>query len=218
MRAARELPADRRRACARLADAVLVSGLAMQSVGSSRPAASAEHSAAHLWEVGHAAREARLDLHGLLVGLACGTVARAYRDFYRRLEDLPVDIPARLAALGREPSWEGRLEEGMRPFRPLLEREARGRPSGPAVWRERLARIEAERGRLLENARPILDELEDGLEVLRGLGFPFRPADFGMEPRTGALPFRHIRLLRDRFTSFDLMHLLGVEEEIVAAP
>ncbi len=213
--AARELEVDHRRACLRLSDAQLTSGLVMQSMDSSRPAGSVEHSAAHLWEIGRAARVDRLDLHGLRVGLAARLAARAYRELYRLLESLPVDIPARVSALSREPPWEETLEERMQPFRPLVERETRGRPAGPAVWREQLERIEANRGRILKEARSILDELEAGLQILQDRGFPFRLADFGMEPAAAVLPFRHIRLLRNRFNTFDLMHLLGVEEPIV---
>lgn len=214
LQAARTLRADRRQTAESLADAGLTSGLIMQSLGGSRPAASAEHTASHLWEVAHCARTGRLNLHGTLVGLASRLVLNAYRDLYAALEDLPLDIPARAQALSGEPSWQGDLDGEIRPFRPQMERQMAERVFAAEVYREQLLRFERHRSAILELARGILGELEEGVGTLTAAGFPFRFSEFGMTPAEALLPFRYIRYLRNRFSSFDLMHLLGLEREI----
>ena len=198
----------------RLADALLASGLCMQTLRHSRPAASAEHTAAHLWEIAHVARNPRLALHGLLVGAASGLVARAYREFFRLLPGLPLDIPARVEELGREPSWELTLDEEIRPYRAILEQAAEGRVPVAQTSRESLERFTARRPQIQELADKLLDELEEGVGLLRARGFPFDLSEHGLTRPEILLPFRYIRRLRNRTGAFDLMHLLGVERRI----
>jgi glycerol-1-phosphate dehydrogenase [NAD(P)+] len=199
---------------ARLADALLTSGLVMQSMRHSRPAASAEHTAAHLWEIAHVARNPRLALHGLLVGAAAARVYKAYRAFYDLLPGLALDLPARVEALSREPSWEATLDGEIRPFRAILEREAAGRAPVSQTCRQNLLHFEEQRSGIQRLAEKLLGELGEGIRLLGDRGFPFDLAEHGLSPAEVLLPFRYIRYLRNRTSAFDLMHLLGVEREI----
>jgi glycerol-1-phosphate dehydrogenase [NAD(P)+] len=198
----------------RIADALLTSGLCMQSLRRSRPAASAEHTAAHLWDIAHMARNPRLALHGLLVGAASALVGRAYRKFFTLLPELSLDVEARVEELGREPSWDQTLDEEIRPYRAVLEREAEGRASVAQTCRESLARFTAQRPRIQELADGLLAESEEGVRLLAARGFPFDLTELGLTPAEILLPFRYIRFLRNRTSAFDLMHLLGVERRI----
>jgi glycerol-1-phosphate dehydrogenase [NAD(P)+] len=198
----------------RLADALLTSGLVMQSLGNSRPAASAEHTAAHFWEIAHFARNSNLALHGLLVGAAAAMVYRAYRAFYALLPGLHVDVAVRVEKLNREPSWEQNLDGEIRPYRAILEREARGRVPAAQTCRESLSRLASHRTKIQRLAEALLDELGEGLRLMGDRGFPFDLAEYGLKPAETLLPFRYIRLLRNRTSTFDLMHLLDVEAEI----
>jgi hypothetical protein len=217
MQALREpgLPAGQVRQ--RLADALLTSGLCMQSLRHSRPAASAEHTAAHLWEIAHVARVPRLALHGLLVGAAAARVYRAYREFFDRLRELPADAAsaaARVEELAREPPWLETLDDEIRPFRALLEEQNAGRPPVTQTCRQDLARFAGRRADIQSLAEGLLGELEQGLRLLGERDFPFELAAYGLSPQEIRLPFRWMRLLRNRTSAFDLMHLLGVEQRI----
>src|SRR5439155_882983 len=65
-----------------LAEAALVSGFAMQAFGTSRPAASAEHTVAHFWETVGAAGAPEHDLHGILVGAATKLLLPGYTAWF----------------------------------------------------------------------------------------------------------------------------------------
>ena len=80
LKAARRLEDDPREAARAMTDAVLTSGFAMQAFGGSRPAASAEHTVAHFWEIADAVPVEPLDLHGILVGVASRIILQGYTE------------------------------------------------------------------------------------------------------------------------------------------
>jgi glycerol-1-phosphate dehydrogenase [NAD(P)+] len=217
VRAAGQLSADPIAAVASLTDAVLMSGFAMQAIGNSRPAASAEHTIAHLWETVHAVAEPRYDLHGILVGAATRMVLRGYEWFYPQLADLDPDLDQRRAALAAEPAWNDSLEPEMRQFADKIAGEMRLPSGGPASPAERIEAFRSLRTRLTELARPLLAELAAAVRLLENLGFPFALDALGIPAPLRMRPVRHVRLLRARYTTFDLAHELGCEPDLVGA-
>jgi glycerol-1-phosphate dehydrogenase [NAD(P)+] len=209
--AARKLHDDPGEAVRTLTDAALSSGFAMQAMGSSRSAASAEHTMAHLWQTADAVRNERLDLHGILVGAASRIVLQGYRALYARLDDFEPDVAARLRAYTQEPPWQESLEEGLRPFVGKVRQEMAGRPFDRDTLAQRLRAFSAGRDEILGLARSTLDELAAAVTTLEGIGYPFSPAELGIDAAYVLLPFRNARLLRKRYTSFDLAHELGLE-------
>lgn len=213
--AAQEWRVHPARATSALTDAILVSGLAMQSFGSSRPAASAEHTIAHFWEMAEAVGDDSRDLHGILVGAASRLILPGYAAFSRRLRQARPDPVARLAEREREPPWEEVLEEGMRPFAWRIAEEMRGRDLRPSELSRRLAAFDAERDRILQLAEQMLDELSDAVHLLDALGFPFSLDALGIAEPWRMLPVRNVRLLRNRYTAFDLAYDLGEVEQLL---
>jgi glycerol-1-phosphate dehydrogenase [NAD(P)+] len=154
--AARTLSSDPIAAARTLTDAVLTSGFAMQSLGGSRPAASAEHTIAHHWEMAGTVGNPRWDLHGVLVGAASRIVLRAYRHLFEILPTFQPDPASRLAAFDREPSWEQGLEEGMRPFVSKIREQMALRRFDRGMLADRLARFVRRREEIVDMARPVL--------------------------------------------------------------
>jgi glycerol-1-phosphate dehydrogenase [NAD(P)+] len=200
-----------------LNDALLTSGLLMQALGNSRPASSAEHTAAHAWEIAGLVGNPEMDRHGLLVALASRCALEVYREFYRSLPELAVDIPARLRVLAAEPSWEERLDPALALFSEQVRTEMAAAQSGAEVWARRLAAFQRERQGLGSLAGETIRELAEGIAALRSIGLPFEPDAFDLKPQAAYLPFPHIRLLRNRYNTFWLMHELGAEEAPLAA-
>lgn len=210
--AAGALDADPHAAARTLTDAVLTSGFAMQALGGSRSAASAEHTIAHHWEMAGAVGNPRWDLHGVLVGAASRIVLRAYRWLLDILPAHRPDREARLAAFDREPAWEQAMEEGMRPFLSKVREEMALRRFDRNVLAERLERFESARAGIVAMAHPLLGELSRSLRVLDGLGYPFDLRELGVPDDAAAMAVRNVGLLRHRYSCFDLAYELGLSD------
>ncbi len=200
-----------------LTDALLTTGFLMQAMGSSRPASSAEHTSSFIWEIAGLVGNRELNLHGLLVALASRFVLEIYREFYRGLPEQVVNIPARVRALAEEPSWEQHLDSGMSRFVEHMRSELGAAEQGPEAWQRRLSAFQREREGLGELAGPVFHDLEKGIAALRSIGLPFEAEAFEMAPASAYLPFPHVRLLRNRYNTFWLMHELGAEDAPLAA-
>lgn len=211
LNAARQLSSDPAQAARTLTDAALTSGFAMQATGNSRSAASAEHMLAHFWETTHAASVPRFDLHGILAGVASRVMLTAYRSFYARIADFTPDISGRLAALERERHWRETIEPGLLPFLGKVNAEMADRHYDKEILTRRLVAFKDGKAEILDLARCMLDEVAAAVEVLGGLGFPFAPKDVGIAPASIMLPLRNARLLRRRYSTFDLAYELGLE-------
>jgi glycerol-1-phosphate dehydrogenase [NAD(P)+] len=209
---------DRESAIGSLTDALLTSGLVMQSVGSSRPAGSAEHTIAHFWEMTKTVHNEKYDLHGVLAGLAGTLVLAAYREFYRRLNGLVLDISGRAGVFEKEPGWEQGLERAILPykFKMIDEMERKGRLDRKTL-EERLTRFIDLKDKIQDLAEKRLEELERAVVILDRLGFPLSLSALGMRPDGAFLPFRYVRYLRNRYSSFDLMYETGLEGGVLEA-
>ncbi|HET6411410.1 MAG TPA: iron-containing alcohol dehydrogenase [Anaeromyxobacter sp.] len=215
--AASLLASDPAAAAIALSDASLVSGLCMQAIGSSRPAAAAEHTIAHFWEMAGAAQKEEFDLHGLLVGAASRPILGGYLALAPRLRAAEVDPAARREALEREPPWEAVLPPELIRFRATIEAVVRSSEAGRPSPETRLRAFSRRREEILNAADPVLRELEAAVKTLERLGFPFSPAELGIAEPWLRLGVRHVRWLRDRYTTFDLAHDLGEEPMLAAA-
>ncbi len=200
-----------------LVDAALTSGLAMQSLGNSRSAASAEHTIAHFWETAGAVGNEEHDLHGILAGAASGLVLAGYQRFYRGRGLAVPERESRLAELDREKPWLDTLEPGLVPYLTKIRQEMGLKPYDRRVLGARLDAFAAAKEAIGSLALPLLDELAAAVETLRTLGFPFSPRELGISRQMCMLPSRSVRLLRSRYSTFDLGWELGTGEEIVGA-
>jgi glycerol-1-phosphate dehydrogenase [NAD(P)+] len=215
--AARTMRDDPSRAVRTLTDAALSSGFAMQASEGSRPAASAEHTLSHFWETAHAVGNERLDLHGVLVGAATKIILAGYRPLYERLETAEPDVRGRLDLFDAERPWQETMEEGMLPFSGKVRDEMERRPFDRGTLARRLETFRTRRGEVLALGRSMLEELGAAVEALEGLRYPFSPAELGIARANVQLPVRNVRLLRSRYSGFDLAYELGLQGIIPAA-
>lgn len=75
---AKDIQSGHKKAYECLMEGLILSGLAMQMVGNSRPASGSEHHISHLWEM-HVINEELEALHGEKVGVALGIVCDEYK-------------------------------------------------------------------------------------------------------------------------------------------
>jgi glycerol-1-phosphate dehydrogenase [NAD(P)+] len=210
--AARRLGRDPGEAARTLTDAALSSGFAMQALGGSRSAASAEHTMAHFWESAHAVRNGRWDLHGILTGAASRMMLHCYGALYERLSSYSLDEMARLRQFDSEPPWRENVEEGLEPYMAKVNEEMAGRTFDRGDLANRLEGFRNGQAQIADVAVTMLGELASAAEILEGIGFPFTREELGLRPQDVLLPFRNIRLLRRRYSTFDLAYDLGLDD------
>ena len=80
-----KITAEDEEAAGAVAEALVLSGIAMKLAGCSRPASGAEHVVSHYWECYKLARGIYPELHGKKVGVATLILVRAYRNLADRL-------------------------------------------------------------------------------------------------------------------------------------
>ncbi len=183
------------------------SGVAMASVGSSRPASGCEHHASHLWDL-LAARGLRAHhSHGLQVGYATRFAMRLQRYAFgggltHIREPMPVADP--LGAGARE--WLG---EPSAEIATAVEQKCRfaarpdpGWPADPTQW----ARLRSQ----IAPALKLFDRVE---AALSSVGIPAEPGYLGIDERTLRATFRYATRLRARYTVVDFLEGQGALEQ-----
>ena len=223
LRAATARPAELadgdRDAMLALVEGLMMSGLAMQVSGSSRPASGAEHYFSHLWELEglvHGVDGGPPPEHGLKVGF--GSIAIAA--FYERLleRDLgEIDIDARRAAW---PSW-AEWEKVVRATHttPGLDKAAveqsRAKYLDADQLAERLTLARETWPTLREKIRHQLLSADQLREQLRAAGAPTSPEELGLSWDDLRSTYTRARMIRSRYTALDLAHEAGILEDIV---
>jgi len=204
----------------RLTEGLLMSGLAMQAAGSSRPASGAEHQFSHLWEMEGLGREPQGDepplSHGFKVGL--GTVSIAA--LYERLLDRDLG-GLNVAELTRAwPSWS-EVERRIRSsFAPDLEDQVVEQSHPKYLERPQLSkRLALIRERWPELRRRAREQLLPAAQVrsqLRAAGCPTTPAEIGLSSEELKATYRRAQMIRPRYTILDLLNETGLLDRCVA--
>ena len=161
-------------ACAKLMYALLLSGLAMQMVGNSRPASCAEHHMSHFWEM--EVLNDHIDaLHGEKVGVGLLLVTRLYKDIAEKLRSgsfhiVPwggLEMDRIEASYGKKGLMEGVMKENT--------------PDPMAgISTERLQEAVPEILNILDNTLPPAEEIS---RLLKEGGCPASMEEIGLSPQ-----------------------------------
>lgn len=201
----------------KLIEGLVMSGLAMQSAASSRPASGAEHLFSHLWEMEGLGHDENPPLsHGFKVGVGSIAIAALYeRILERALIDLDPD-----SILGSWPSRE-ETEQAVRAAHttPGLDEAAVEQSLAKYVDADELGG----RLNLLREKWPGLREkLSEQLmpaggirDLLRAAGCPVSPAEIGLGTKDFRATYTRARMIRSRYTILDLAYEAGILDECV---
>jgi glycerol-1-phosphate dehydrogenase [NAD(P)+] len=193
-----------------LVEGLIMSGLAMQAAGSSRPASGAEHQFSHLWEMeglGQHPPAGEVPLsHGFKVALGTASISALYERLLAR--DLArLDVEAIVAAW---PSWdevERRVRDAFPSERlvgPVLE-QSRAKYVSPDEGRRRLSRLVESWPALRERVDEQLLPAAGVREQLRQAGCPTTPGEIGLSSEDLHRTYRRAQMIRQRYTVLDLL-------------
>lgn len=192
-------------------EGLLLSGVCMALVDSSRPASGLEHYFSHSWEMMAIARGEDYDLHGIYVGIGTLITLRLFKRL-RGLKPTREQAEKAAAAFDRA-SWEARLR---RVFpgtaENLIALEDKLQKNEYTARMKRVDSIIANWDRIvavLEKA-PDPDELE---KILKSSGMPTKARDIGLSEDDVADAFVCSRETRDKYLTSSVIWDIGYMEE-----
>jgi glycerol-1-phosphate dehydrogenase [NAD(P)+] len=200
------IAAGERQALRGLMQGLIVSGLAMQDYGNSRPASGSDHQFAHLWEMEKLAVDGTPVAHGACVGVGC-IASLALFEWLLRCDLARIDADA-LAR--RRPDWTEIEREVRLAFAdPVVAanalEEMRAKQQPPERVAHRLRRLQERWPALSDRLRKMLPSptrMQGRLEQLRG---PASPEAIGLTRDRLARDYLRARLIRRRYTIFDVL-------------
>jgi glycerol-1-phosphate dehydrogenase [NAD(P)+] len=194
---------------AALMNGLLVSGECMVKTRNSRPAAGAEHSLAHFWEINHARLGLPESLHGVKTGAASVLIAR----LYDRLRGLSRAEAAQRLARFRLP---GILEETARvqsAFGDLADMLLAGNPSFLGPLRQKIGQVSRRLIDHWDEVQAIAAQVPDAQrmsELLKLGGASDDLEQIHVSPEEVAQSLRCAMYIRDRLTILELSLMLGL--------
>ncbi len=199
-----------------LVEGLVLSGLAMQAYGGTRPASGAEHYFSHLWELEHLGADRNPPLsHGDKVAIGSLAMTAFYEALLARdLRETDLE-----EAASRRTPWD-EIETHIRAT-------FNGALADNAV-RETKAKYVSGRD-LVSRLRPIVEDWPDISgrlrgqmvtaselsEMLRAAGAPSTPEDIGLTADDVRATFPRAMYYRSRYTALDVAWELGIFDELV---
>jgi glycerol-1-phosphate dehydrogenase [NAD(P)+] len=192
----------------RLMEALVLSGLAMQMVGDSRPASGCEHLVAHFFEMRDMAQGRHSALHGNLVGLGELIGLRLYEKLFA------AGAPD-AACTARREDREARMRRDLGPFADTITRQnASAQYYDAALNARMLERIAPDWDSWRAEAAGQQAARRAGEEHIRRAGGPVRAGDLGYSREEMRQAICYAMELRDKFTVLRLAQLSGRLEEL----
>lgn len=192
---------------------LLMSGLAMQLMGNSRPASGAEHHMSHYWEVVNEQRGTTPAMHGEQVAVGTVLVLMLAEELLR-LGTPDFDAGRRAARSFDAAAWEREIRRAYGSAAgEVLELEAKAQKNAVGG---RLGRIDAMEARW-EEIRAQLASLRSAAsvrELLREIGCPCTPEEIGLDESDLRDTFLYCKEVRARYTLLSLVSDLGLMETL----
>lgn len=193
-----------------LMETLIVSGLSMVRVGSSRPASGSEHHLSHFWEMQLLEQGRSPILHGAKVGAGAVLMAREYE----RIRDMGREEAIRRLQEREMPDKVKQKEEIKEVYGPLagdvMESHSTFLDMSPQRF-ETLKEAIVEHWNEVQDIAATVPPSRTLGRLLREAGGQADPCALGLEPRQVCMALKAAHYIRDRFTVRKLEMALGLE-------
>ena len=197
-------------------EGLILSGVAADWAGVSRPVSGVEHYFSHIWDM----RALEFGMPFALHGIQCGVGTLYALRGYEALQKLQPD-PARARRAAErfdEAAWFATLRGYLgRAAEPMIEAELREHRNDPAARIARAETIAARWEEILTVVRKELPPAEEVRVLLERLGAPVSPVQLGLPESDVPLIFQATRDVRNKYILSALCFDLGCAEEVAAA-
>jgi len=195
-------------------EGLVISGLAMNYAGVSRPASGVEHYLSHVWDMRSIEFGTAEDFHG--IQCAVGTLITA--KMYEKLRDVTPDRDKALAYAGSFDfeKWSCELRSFLgRSAESMIALEAKERKYDVEKHAKRLDVIISEWDKIMQiidEEMPSSDEIENLLDTIDA---PKKVSDIGIEEEIVPMTFKAAKDIRDKYVLPRLFWDLGILDEII---
>ncbi len=197
-----------------LMEALVLSGIAMSYVNTSRPGSAAEHSMAHVMEMTSLLNGEYGELHGTCVGMATCIITRLYEKFLER----PIDYEA-AAKKAEAFDYDAWVKEIRRVFTsaadPIIKLYDKEKRNDPDNVKDRLKRIKEHESEILSVIRGTMDQAKLAEPCIRGLNGWTTAVPFGFTREHMKDITVYSKEQRDRYAAIQFLYEVGELDELL---
>ncbi|HHV98354.1 MAG TPA: sn-glycerol-1-phosphate dehydrogenase [Clostridiaceae bacterium] len=196
-----------RQAVQSLTEGLILSGIAMQMAGNSRPASGAEHHVSHYWEMRHLMEGRKSPLHGIKVGVATTLVLLMYNKIFK------MDKSSLEGHIKTDEEYTAWKEDVLKNFGVLAEDVIASHTSSvteDVMLPQKIEKLKKSWDNLITEIRELFDLIPDVGGLLRKIGAPGVPGDIGVDFSLVWSGLRLAKEVRERYTVLQLADQIGV--------
>ena len=198
---------------AELMDGLVLSGIAMSYVGSSRPASGSEHRLSHFWEIRQLLAGKKALLHGTKVGIATVIMLK----LYERLSEEGLD--AAFLSTRTMPSledWEREIKGAYLDAAPeVFALEERVQKNSAQGWEKRM-KVIAQRWPEIQEILTSVPSAREAAELISSVGGSVQPSEVEIDDELVHLAVLYAKEVRPPYTILQLLWDLGLLEDYAA--
>lgn len=197
----------------RLSIALMMSGFAMQSALTSRPASGAEHQFSHLWDMEGHKHNGDAPSHGFKVGIGSLASIALYEAFARQMID-GVDVDGAAARWPDAMANDAEIAElfAHDELKQKAYEESRAKLVSRDAVRSQLKRLQADWPEISRRISAQLVPHAEFRDLLRDAGAPYVSESIGIDRDRLRRSYRQAYHIRRRFTILDVVRRAGLFE------
>jgi glycerol-1-phosphate dehydrogenase [NAD(P)+] len=196
-----------------LSKGLILAGVGMLAIGTSRPASGSEHSLSHYWEIMALLKDRPAHFHGTKVGIGTAIMAKVYKKFFAG-DPKSVDLED---IKRRKVSFEAWQQDIRNVFGPAADRVIGIQTPFFLDWEAQKQTIETVQAKWEEIQALQALELpyEKVAEILKTVGAPVDPQEIGIDTDYLRETIRYAKEVRPQYTVFSIIDALGWLDEFV---
>ncbi len=196
-----------------LMESLVLIGIAMSFVGSSRPGSAAEHSMAHVMEMTSLLKGQYGELHGVCVGMATCVVTKLYEKFLAS----PIDYEKaeKHAETFDYDEWVKKMESFYtKAAQPVIDLYAKEERNKPENVKHRLEAIKAHEKEILDLIGDTVEKSKRAHTCIETLNGWTSPVQFGFSREHMKNIMLYSKEQRDRYAALQFLYEVGELEEL----
>jgi len=195
-----------------LTEGLVLSGIAMNFVGNSRPASGSEHHLSHFWEMMFLLKGKKAILHGTKVGIATLIITKLYELLVTKTVNFNNAID-RINSFNQK-EWIKCIEKTYKTAAPdIIALEEKVQKNSIEKYNKRIQIIESKWNDIIQTIKKLVPSAKEIKAILQKVDAPVNPLQVGVDGNTILNSIIFAKEIRSRYTVLQLLWDLGLLEE-----